>query len=74
MSSSLGGRSSTASAPERMSPVGSLTGTPAQNEEKLAFAEREGIHALIEEEPLETAAAFDGMHTGKARFRMALRR
>ena len=57
-----------------MSPVGSLTGTPAQNEEKLAFAEREGIHALIEEEPLETAAAFDGMHTGKARFRMALRR
>lgn len=56
-----------------MSPVGSLTGTPAQNEEKLAFAEREGIHALIEEEPL-AAAAFDRMHAGKARFRMALRR
>ena len=58
-----------------MSPVGSLTGAPAQNEEKLAFAEREGIYALIEEKPLETAAAaFDRMHADKARFRLALRR
>lgn len=70
----FGSGSSTASAPERMSPVGSLTGTPAQNEENLAFAEREGIHALIEEEPLETAAgAFDRMLAGKAQFRMVLR-
>jgi alcohol dehydrogenase, propanol-preferring len=54
--------------------LGSLTGTPAQNEENLAFAEREGIHALIEEEPLENAAAaFSRMLDGRARYRMVLR-
>lgn len=54
--------------------LGSLTGTPAENEQNLAFAEREGIHALIEEEPLENApAAFARMFDGKARYRMVLR-
>jgi len=54
--------------------LGSLTGTPAENEENLAFAEREGVHALVEEEPLENAAAaFTRMLDGQARFRMVLR-
>jgi propanol-preferring alcohol dehydrogenase len=54
--------------------LGSLTGTPAENEENLAFAEREGVHALVEEAPLENAAAaFTRMLDGQARFRMVLR-
>ncbi|WP_446039063.1 alcohol dehydrogenase catalytic domain-containing protein [Streptomyces sp. SID1121] len=53
--------------------LGSLTGTPIQNEENLAFSVREGVKALIEERPLaEAAAAVDRMLTGKARFRMVL--
>ena len=48
-------------------PVRRRRQTPAQNEENLAVAEREGIHALIKEEPLESAAAAsDRMLAGKA--------
>ncbi len=53
--------------------LGSLTGSPVDNEENLAFAAREGIHALVEEAPLaEAPAAFARMLAGKARFRMVL--
>ncbi|MFF2525390.1 zinc-binding dehydrogenase [Streptomyces liangshanensis] len=52
---------------------GSLTGTPIQNEDNLAFARRQGVKALIEERPLDEApAAVDRMLSGKARFRMVL--
>jgi hypothetical protein len=55
-------------------PVRRRRQTPAQNEENLAVAEREGIHALIKEEPLESAAAAsDRMLAGKARLRIVLR-
>jgi propanol-preferring alcohol dehydrogenase len=54
--------------------LGSLTGTPALNEENLVFAEQQGVRALIEEVPLENVAtAFTRMLDGKARFRMVLR-
>ncbi|QIQ01875.1 alcohol dehydrogenase catalytic domain-containing protein [Streptomyces liangshanensis] len=53
--------------------LGSLTGTPIQNEDNLAFARRQGVKALIEERPLDEApAAVDRMLSGKARFRMVL--
>lgn len=53
--------------------LGSLTGTPIQNEDNLAFADAQGIRALIEERPLDDApAAFDRMMRGDARFRMVL--
>lgn len=53
--------------------LGSLTGSPIQNEDNLAFAEREGVKALIEERPLaEASAAVDRMLSGQARFRMVL--
>ncbi|HEY0278839.1 MAG TPA: alcohol dehydrogenase catalytic domain-containing protein [Solirubrobacterales bacterium] len=53
--------------------TGSLTGSPVENEENLAFAAREGVHALIEESPLADApAAFARMLAGDARFRIVL--
>ncbi len=53
--------------------LGSLTGSPVQNEENLAFASREGVHALIDQVPLaEAPAAFARMLDGKARFRIVL--
>lgn len=52
---------------------GSLTGSPVENEENLAFAVRHGIEAMVEESSLEDApAAFTRMMDGKARFRMVL--
>ncbi|RKR75681.1 alcohol dehydrogenase catalytic domain-containing protein [Frondihabitans australicus] len=53
--------------------LGSLTGTPIENERGLAFAHAQGVKALIEERPLaDAAAAFDRMLSGEARFRMVL--
>jgi propanol-preferring alcohol dehydrogenase len=53
--------------------LGSLTGTSVENEENLAFAVRQGIRAVNEEEKLEHASVtFDRMMTGAARFRMVL--
>ncbi|WP_127502148.1 zinc-binding dehydrogenase [Actinoplanes solisilvae] len=53
--------------------VGSLTGTPAENEQNLRFAAAQGIRALTELAPLTDAAeAYDRMMSGDARFRMVL--
>ncbi len=53
--------------------VGSLTGTPADNDDNLAFALAHGIKPLIERVPLaEAGAAFAKMMSGEARFRMVL--
>ena len=53
--------------------IGSLTGTPAENEENLAFALREGVSAIIERAPLtEAPAAYARMLAGQARFRIVL--
>lgn len=53
--------------------VGSLTGTPADNDDNLAFALAHGIEPLIERVPLaEAGAAFAKMMSGEARFRMVL--
>jgi propanol-preferring alcohol dehydrogenase len=52
---------------------GSLTGTPIENEDNLAFSMQENIRPMIETLPLEQAAtAYDRMIQGKARFRMVL--
>ena len=52
---------------------GSLTGTPIDNEDSLAFSVLENIRPMIETAPLEQAgAAYDRMMQGKARFRMVL--
>ncbi len=52
---------------------GSLTGTPIDNEDTLAFSVLENIRAMIETAPLEQAAdAYARMMHGKARFRMVL--
>ncbi len=52
---------------------GSLTGTPIDNEDTLAFSVLENIRAMIETAPLEQAAdAYARMMQGKARFRMVL--
>jgi propanol-preferring alcohol dehydrogenase len=52
---------------------GSLTGTPLDNEETLAFSVLENIRPMIETVPLEQAAdAYARMMQGKARFRMVL--
>ena len=52
---------------------GSLTGTPIDNEDTLAFSVLENIRPMIETAPLEQAAdAFARMMEGKARFRMVL--
>jgi len=52
---------------------GSLTGTPIDNEDTLAFSVLENIRPMIETFPLEKAAdAYARMMEGKARFRMVL--
>jgi D-arabinose 1-dehydrogenase-like Zn-dependent alcohol dehydrogenase len=52
---------------------GSLTGTPIESEDTLAFSVLENIRPLIETAPLEKAAdAYARMMEGKARFRMVL--
>jgi D-arabinose 1-dehydrogenase-like Zn-dependent alcohol dehydrogenase len=53
---------------------GSLTGTPIDVEDALAFSVLENIRPMIETLPLEQAAnAYARMMQGKARFRMVLR-
>jgi alcohol dehydrogenase, propanol-preferring len=52
---------------------GSLTGTPIESEDTLAFSVLENIRPMIETVPLERAAdAYARMMQGKARFRMVL--
>jgi D-arabinose 1-dehydrogenase-like Zn-dependent alcohol dehydrogenase len=52
---------------------GSLTGTPIDSEDTLAFSVLENIRPMIETAPLERAAdAYTRMMQGKARFRMVL--
>jgi alcohol dehydrogenase, propanol-preferring len=52
---------------------GSLTGTPIDGEDSLAFSVLENIRPMIETVPLEQAAdAYPRMMQGKARFRMVL--
>jgi propanol-preferring alcohol dehydrogenase len=52
---------------------GSLTGTPIDNEDTLAFSVLENIRPMIETVPLDQAAdAYARMMQGKARFRMVL--
>jgi alcohol dehydrogenase, propanol-preferring len=52
---------------------GSLTGTPIDGEDTLAFSVLENIRPMIETLPLEQAAdAYARMMEGKARFRMVL--
>jgi D-arabinose 1-dehydrogenase-like Zn-dependent alcohol dehydrogenase len=52
---------------------GSLTGTPIDSEDTLAFSVVENIRPMIETFPLEKAAdAYARMMEGKARFRMVL--
>ena len=52
---------------------GSLTGTPIDGEDTLAFSVLENIRPMIETVPLEQAAdAYARMMEGKARFRMVL--
>jgi propanol-preferring alcohol dehydrogenase len=52
---------------------GSLTGTPIDSEDTLAFSVLENIRPMIETAPLERAAdAYARMMEGKARFRMVL--
>jgi len=52
---------------------GSLTGTPIDGEDTLAFSVLENIRPMIETVPLEQAAdAYARMLQGKARFRMVL--
>ena len=53
--------------------VASLTGTPIDSEDTLAFSVLENIRPIIETVPLEQAAdGFARMMEGKARFRMVL--
>jgi propanol-preferring alcohol dehydrogenase len=53
--------------------LGSLTGTSAQNEENLRFADAQDIAALTELAPLaDAASAYARMLSGAARFRMVL--
>ena len=52
---------------------GSLTGTPIDGEDTLAFSVLENIRPLIETFPLEQAAdAYARMIQGKARFRVVM--
>ena len=52
---------------------GSLTGTPIDSEDTLAFSVLENIRPMIETVSLEPAAnAYARMMQGKARFRMVL--
>jgi D-arabinose 1-dehydrogenase-like Zn-dependent alcohol dehydrogenase len=53
--------------------LGSLTGTPIQNEDSLAFSSANGVAAMIEKLPFEDAPkAYDRMMSGQARFRVVL--
>jgi propanol-preferring alcohol dehydrogenase len=53
--------------------LGSLTGTPVQNEDSLAFSSANGIAAMIEKLPFEDAPkAYERMMSGQARFRVVL--
>ena len=52
---------------------GSLTGTPIDSEDTLAFSVLQNIRPMIETFPLEHAAeAYARMMEGKARFRVVL--
>jgi alcohol dehydrogenase, propanol-preferring len=56
-----------------LSIYGSLTGTPIDTEDTLAFSVLENIRPMIETVPLEQAAdAYARMIQGKARFRLVL--
>ncbi|MER5405924.1 alcohol dehydrogenase catalytic domain-containing protein [Streptomyces sp. NPDC002769] len=53
--------------------TGSLTGTPIENEDNLAFSVRHGVLPLIERKPLaEAPKAYERMMSGEARFRVVL--
>jgi propanol-preferring alcohol dehydrogenase len=53
--------------------VGSLTGTPSDNEDNVAFARAHDVQPMIETVPLERAGeAYAKMMAGDARFRMVL--
>jgi D-arabinose 1-dehydrogenase-like Zn-dependent alcohol dehydrogenase len=53
--------------------VGSLTGTPVENEDNLAFSSTHGVAAMIETMPFEDAPkAYERMMSGQARFRVVL--
>jgi propanol-preferring alcohol dehydrogenase len=53
--------------------IGSLTGTPIQNEDSLAFSTAHGVAAMIETQPFEDAPqAYERMMSGDARFRVVL--
>lgn len=53
--------------------VGSLTGTPVENEDNLAFSCAHGVVAMIETMPFEDAPkAYERMMPGEARFRVML--
>jgi propanol-preferring alcohol dehydrogenase len=55
------------------SAYGSLTGTPIDSEDTLAFSVLDNIRPMIETVPLEHAAdAYARMMQGRARFRMVL--
>ncbi|MDX6282609.1 MAG: alcohol dehydrogenase, propanol-preferring, partial [Kribbellaceae bacterium] len=52
---------------------GSLTGTPLENEENLAFSLAHDVRPMVEPVGLEDAAdAYNRMLSGAARFRMVL--
>jgi D-arabinose 1-dehydrogenase-like Zn-dependent alcohol dehydrogenase len=52
---------------------GYVSGTPADTEDTLRFAELSGVRALIETYPLEKAEeAYARMMSGKAHFRVVL--
>jgi propanol-preferring alcohol dehydrogenase len=53
--------------------VGSLTGTPIENEDNLAFSQAHGIKSMNEVMPFEDAPkAYERMMSGAARFRIVL--
>ena len=53
--------------------VGSLTGSPIQNEDNLAFSMAHGVKPLNEVMPFEGAPkAYERMMSGAARFRVVL--
>jgi D-arabinose 1-dehydrogenase-like Zn-dependent alcohol dehydrogenase len=52
---------------------GWASGTPADSEDTLIFAESTGVHAMIEKYPLaEAASGYNRMMSGKAEFRVVL--
>jgi D-arabinose 1-dehydrogenase-like Zn-dependent alcohol dehydrogenase len=53
--------------------IGSLTGTPIQNEANLAFSAERGVAPMTEVFPFEDAPkAYERMMSGDARFRVVL--